>query len=753
MFDWLFNYPKSDFDAGTFTFASSLSLWLLAVLILIAAILLGWSLWRRRSQLSSGKLSTLWVLQTLVATLLLTLIWRPTLKVDAISAGENSVAVLLDSSASMQVESGGTTRLAKALEVLDEELLPELRNSFDVKTGSMGTGLTWSEDLSDTVANEQRSNISTALLDVLDQARVDPLTAVVIATDGSDNSNSIDNEFWDKLANYNVPIHTIGIGEKNLSNDTEVVSVEMPSVALPGSIQTARVTVQHGNQSNLRVKVYSGENIVAIEEKKLTGNAGQTTVDIDIDATDAGVQELRFEAEADTGDISPGNNSRKRLLQVKESSRKILYFEGEPRWEYKFIRRAINKAPGIALVTILRTTPNKFYRQGIESAEQHANGFPSNKSELYHYDAVIIGNVEAVSLNATQQQLLHDYVSERGGTLMMLAGDKALSDGGWQTSPVARALPVKLLKSGQPTFDRTHAKASLASAGYNSPITQLVSANGDNTIDDNASQWSELPELADIQLTGEVKPGANVLLNASVGSDNHPLLTHQRYGTGNTYLLASSGTWRWQMQMPFEDQRHETFWRQLLTSLAAAAPQQIQTSTDRQIYNDEKQLKISSTLFDDEFNPLSNGVVEATLTSPDGNRRTVILNASADEAGSYSATADVTQTGSWQIDIDATDADGTEVSSATQWIYREDGTAEQYALAQNDTLLKRIAGTTNGTYQTIENAGDIAQTLRTNRSGIVREQSLPLWNAPLFFLLLIGLKLLEWFLRLYWGRL
>jgi len=106
MFDWLFNYPKSDFDAGTFTFASSLDTWLLAGLILIAAVLLGWSLWRRRSQLSSGKLSALWVLQTLVAAIILTLIWRPTLKVDSISAGENSVAVLLDSSASRRRTTG-----------------------------------------------------------------------------------------------------------------------------------------------------------------------------------------------------------------------------------------------------------------------------------------------------------------------------------------------------------------------------------------------------------------------------------------------------------------------------------------------------------------------------------------------------------------------------------------------------------------------------------------------------------------------
>ncbi len=748
MFNWLLNYSKSDFDAGTLSFASSLSTWVLAGLFLLAALLLGVSLWLRRHHLGTGKTWTLWALQTLIAGLLLLMIWRPTLLVEAINPGENTVAVLLDTSASMQIESGSDSRLAEAIDLLDKALIPDLQESFTVKSGYFAETLKWSDDYSSATPNGQRSNISSTLLDVLDQARVDPLTAVVIATDGSDNSNAINNEFWDKLASYNVPVHTIGVGETQLANDTEVIAVDMPQVATPGSVQTARVSVQHGDQDSLRVKVYSGENIVAIKDKPLSRKAGQTTLEIDIDAADTGLQELRFEAEATSNDISPGNNSRKRLLQVAESNRKILYFEGEPRWEYKFIRRAVHKAPGISLVTILRTTPNKFYRQGIESPEQHANGFPATKAELYLYDAVIIGNVESVSLNGTQQKLLQDYVSERGGSLLMLAGNKALSDGGWQTSPVAATLPVELNKPTRPTFERLHAKASLAIAGTHSPITRFA-----NEAPANEIQWAELPELADIQLTGDVKPGANVLLNASIGNEEVPLLTHQRYGAGNTYLLATSGTWRWQMQMPFEDQRHEIFWRQLLSSIAAGAPQQLQTKTDRQIYSDEKLIAVTTKLFDEEFNPLSNGIVEAVLTSPDGTETSTTLKASADEAGVYTAFVTAEQTGSWQIDFIARAQDGTELNSKTQWVYREDGTAEQYALAQNDTLLKRISATTNGNYVSIKNAGDIAETLRASRSGIVREQSLPLWNAPLFFLLLIGLKLFEWMLRLFWGRL
>jgi len=749
MFDWLFNYPKTDFDAGAVTFASGLSSWLLVALILLAAVVLGFSMWRRRDQLSAAKLWTIGLLQLAVAGILLTLIWQPTLRVATISAGENTVATLLDSSASMQVESSGESRYQQALETLSEDLVPELQQHFTVKTATFGSDLTWTDDLStDNASADQRSNIAGALIHVLDQARVNPLSAVVIATDGSDNSNSLDEEFWNTLASYNVPIHTIGVGQTSLLNDTEVTSVDMPSEAAPGSIQTARVTVRHGEQKALRVKVYSGDDIIAIKDQELSGTPGQSSLDIEIDAAEAGLAELRFEAEPQPDDISPGNNNRKHLLQVQEQQRKILYFEGEPRWEYKFIRRAMHQAPAISLVTILRTTPNKFYRQGVESPEQHATGFPNTKKDLYTYDAVIIGNVESISLNARQQQLLHDYVSERGGTLMMLAGDNALSDGGWQSSAVASALPVSLQTQQRKTFNRSHAKVELASAGNYSPITRFST-----DIAENQTLWDSLPELADFQNTGAAKPGANVLLNAIYDGQSHPLLTHQRYGAGNTYLLATSGTWRWQMQLPSEDQHHETFWRQLLQSIAASAPQQMQTNTDRQIYRDENQIEIATRLLDQEFQPLANTTVEAVLTSPDGTQKNVVLNASADEAGVYSASTEAALPGSWQIDIQAQQQDGTEISSATKWIYREDGTAEQYALAQNDTFLKRVSSATGGNYYAIEDASDITSTLRAARAGIVREQSLPLWNAPFFFLLLIGLKLTEWFLRMFWGRL
>lgn len=789
MFEWLFKYPLSDFEAGEISFASTWPVWLLWLALLIAALVLGASLWRQRHQLSAGRHLLLGTIQFAMLALIAALLWQPVLAVKALLPGENTVAVLLDNSASMSHQHDDETRLQQALDSLNGGLLADLGRNFSVRLATFGSDLQWQQQLDTLPEASTQSNIAGALLDVLGQARSQPLAAIVVATDGSDNSalfgagsgegsGADKRNFWELLASFDVPVHTLGVGRESMPEDVEIVDIDLADRTLPGSVEEARVTIRHGSQESVRVKVYAGEDIIALEDRALSGSAGQSTLAIDLDANEAGLRELRFEVEVDERDPVPANNSRRRLLQVAEQQRRILYFEGEPRWEYKFIRRAVANAPGLALTTILRTTPNKFYRQGVSSAEQHADGFPDNKAELYAYDALIIGNVESISLTPVQQQLIHDYVAERGGSLLMLAGRNALADGGWQNSPVAAALPVELTAQSTPGFERIHASATLTISGMHSPITQL-----DRDPQANMKRWAEMPALADFQRTGPLKPGATALLGVELADGSYPLLAYQRYGKGTSYVLASSGTWRWQMQMPSEDQSHEVFWQQLLQSTSAAATQRLQASTNKPVYLDDNRIEIVASYLNDEFEPVSNAELSATLIAPNGSTRTVPLVASTVTAGEYRAEIDAAIGGSWKIDVAAghnttttevrntgesaievpvettdsnadknTDANS-DINTQTRWIYREDGSAENYALPQNAAFLRRVASETGGAYWPLQTADGVAEAIREARSGIVRQQTLPLWNAPFFFLLLLGLKLLEWALRLYWGRL
>ena len=111
-----------------------------------------------------------------------------------------------------------------------------------------------------------------------------------------------------------------------------------------------------------------------------------------------------------SGEENQANNKITRVVNVEKRRPRILYIQGEPVWEFKFIRRAIDDYPeiGIDLPTMLRTTQNKIYRQNNSSPKELEDGFPNKPEELFAYQGLIIGGGEASYFTPTQQQAIHD---------------------------------------------------------------------------------------------------------------------------------------------------------------------------------------------------------------------------------------------------------------------------------------------------------------------------------------------------------
>ncbi len=125
---------------------------------------------------------------------------------------------------------------------------------------------------------------------------------------------------------------------------------------------------------------------------------------------------------ASPGEENRANNSVTRLVNVESAKRRILYVEGEPRWEYKFIRRAEDDDRIVQVVSMLRTTENKIYRQGIDDPQELADGFPARGEDLFGYQGLIIGSVEAGYFTLPQQELIREFVDRRGGGVLFLGG-------------------------------------------------------------------------------------------------------------------------------------------------------------------------------------------------------------------------------------------------------------------------------------------------------------------------------------------
>ena len=268
--------------------------------------------------------------------------------------------------------------------------------------------------------------------------------------------------------------------------------------------------------------------------------------------------------------------------------------------------------------------------------------------ELFRYDAVVIGSFEATALSGEQHEILKNFVDRRGGGLLMLAGRDGLSDGGWGLVPIAQTLPAQLPATDTKSFALTTAKAVLTDYGAESPITRF-----DDDSTKNIAAWNSLPPFGDLQPLGKLKPGAVVLLNSRADNRESPLLVWQHYGRGATYLLATGSTWRWKMRLPHDDQRHYTFWRQLLHALAGDAPSRLSLTTGDKVFDDQRRVPINAEIRNEKFEPVNDANVALTVTNDDGVTVQQQMTPSGQGDGRYTAKLDAPATGLYRVSMTA----------------------------------------------------------------------------------------------------
>jgi uncharacterized membrane protein len=746
MFQLLFTHPLWAYRTGVFAFASAWPLWALVVSILVAVTVIVATLWRRR-QLGWHLLLPVGILQSLLAAAILCLLWRPVLNVERVRDRENVLAVAIDASASMAYGDGERSRLQEVAAALQNGTLAKLEDTFEVRLFSFAQTTTPLDSLESMPAPGPQTRIGDSLVQVLQSAGSVPLAGVVLFSDGAENGGSLSEERLTELASYGVPIHTVGVGPEQVAGDLELERLDVPSSAPVGSTVTAQVGIRHEGAAKTRLRVYDSDTIVAARDIELPSDTTATSLTIDLPAGEPGTHELRFALDALDGERNTVNNTRTRVVDVPATRRNILYVEGEPRWEYKFVRRAAERDRALRVASVVHTTPNKYYRQGIDTAGELAEGFPTTAAELFGYDAVVIGSYEAATLRPEQHRLLKEFVDQRGGSVLMLAARHGMASGGWQNAPIAQTLPAQLAGRQIMGLVQRPVRAQPTLYGAQSPILRF-----DPDPKKNADRWKNIPVLADYQALGKLKPGAIVLLEGNADRTRMPLLLWQHYGRGATFLLATASTLRWQMQLPPEDETHEVFWRQLLHAISATAPPRASIEPERLAYDDERNVRVVAELRNERFEPINDASVELRIAPQSDPAFTQPMQPSGQGDGRYVAGIDAASAGLYRIEMTAR-AGGRDVGSAITHVLRNDGVAEHFATNQHRAVLERLAAMTGGRYWKLSDLDGLAAAIPYSKAGVVERQTLDLWNLPAVFLLLLLLKVSEWLLRLRWGRL
>jgi len=253
---------------------------------------------------------------------------------------------------------GEKSRLQESVAALQNGPLDAFRKSFGVRLFSFSGPVQTLKQLSDIPPPGSQTRIGDALNTVLQTGATTPLSGIVIITDGDENGGTLSEERLAEIASFGVPVHTVGVGPEQIPNDLELDSVTLAENASPGEVLNAEVSIRHSAKGKTKLRVYDGEKLLAASDITLTSDAGVTTQTIAVPAGDPGVRDLRFTLDPLPNERNTINNTRTHVMDVTPHRRNILYIEGEPRWEYKFIRRAVEGDRAVRIASAVRATPN-----------------------------------------------------------------------------------------------------------------------------------------------------------------------------------------------------------------------------------------------------------------------------------------------------------------------------------------------------------------------------------------------------------
>ena len=738
---------------------------LIALLLFLMIPAVVWFLYRRTTRPITRRWKNLLIgLRSAVLMLLLLLLMRPIITTFEVNPQETYLAVLVDDSASMQIAdvAGFESRQQAVTDALygANGIVAGLTDRYQVRTFAFNQSLRRVSDASDLTAQGNSSGLEQAMRQVAEQLGGLPLSAVVMISDGADNADTDPLLSARDFAARQIPVFTVGVGEEQIPRDVGISNVSASQTILDNSVFDIQVDLNQqgysGRQLNLRVM--DGETEVASRLVTL-GNEGGRRVELEIspDRKEPILYELRVDEQ--DGEIVLQNNRYQFLVDNSERPPlNVLYVDGHPRNEFKFIRRAVESDSSLRLASYLRTGPGRFYRQGINTPLELSGGFPTRVQDLYQYEAIVLGDIGRDFFTDDQLLMLQDFVAERGGGLLV-AG---MLDDAFVDSVVADILPLTLNRSDTlPAYLQggirrgAHATGELfaprlTAAGEFSELLRLDSDDANNR-----RLWSELPTLQGIYVTGRAKPGATILLeHPALQYQNQalPLIATQRYGSGRSMSINTASTWRWQMLMSAEDESHERLWRQMLRWLAQGAMERVSVNFDRPFYNAGDTVSVSVKVLDAEYKPDNNASLWIQRSDPLGNAVDIAMEWDINQDGTYVSRFVAADEGVYRVLVDVASAAGTGLETEKPAAFVVTPSLREFNNAGRDTgMLTRIAEIGGGRYYDLSAAQQMLNDIDHVPGAYSREVQEDLWDRPWLLALLIALMCMDWMARRYRG--
>lgn len=585
---------------------------------------------------------------TLVVVLLL---WKPEWLVIHEPESRPQIAVLKDGSGSMEtLDAELPERLSPGRGVVSRKEWVETVLEGELRASLTTDGLNElvEREVGTPPADEEATagtDLTTPLVELLEERS--NLRAAILLSDGDWNQGQPPVVAAQRFLQRGVPLFTIPTGSPTRLPDIEILAVNAPTYGIVGENVQIPFSIRSSLDRELRTTVRIRDESGLQRTKEIVIPPDRVTYESILwKITREGTTTLELSLPVAEGERVDSNNAIGFNLAGRPESIRVLVIESRPRWEYRYLRNALSRDPGVELSCLL------FHPSlGTGGGPDYIDAFPSGREELAKYDVVFIGDVGVTpdQLTADQCELIKGLVENQASGVVFLPG-RSGNQLGLLDTPLGELLPVQMDRD-QPEgiVDSVASPLELTGEGRRSLLTLLA-----DTEEENPQVWRSLPGFYWHAAVKRARAGTEVLAvhgNRRTDFGPTPVIVTRIAGNGKVLFMGIDSAWRWRRGV--EDKYHYRFWGQVARwmsyqrNMAAGSNVRLYFTPERPKPGDV--VAIQANAFDPNGAPLEDGTVVVDCTAPDGSTRRLNLEKDDSSWGAFSGQLKVDQSGEWTL--------------------------------------------------------------------------------------------------------
>jgi len=783
---WLLDIDAIPADAGTLNLVweRPLSAWLWALIIALAIAFAVWSYWR----LQGRRLARYALAGVRAAALLLVMvvISGPMLELPREVIKPDWVLMLVDRSESMTIEDAPTgdagddtrssrrSREQQLQQVLRDngavwsalednrrvvwlgfhtgafslaEAEPSQREDQTAPAPDAGADPATAEAMLPVELTEptgSRTRLGRAIEQALQRAAARPISGVVVFSDGR-TDDPPDRSVLRRLQADQIRVFSVPLGSDRPLGDLAVRRVEAPTRAftrdkVPVVVEVDRLGAA-GQQIGATVRLI--DNITGDELDAADLKPGEGAEQVTLTATPnlTGEATWRVVVDTDEPDLIPENNMRSFAIELIDRPLNVLFADGYPRWEYRYLKNLMVREKSIESSVMLISADRDFAQEG----NMPITRLPRSPEEFADYDVLVIGDVPGSFYSPDQLEMMRNHVAERGAGLLWIGGPR-YTPSSYTGTPLADLLPIRGSLKLEAIGERVNMQPTELAERLG--VLQLAAASGvgwPQELRDPSYNWSQLSYAQRIE-PGRLKPTAVPLAETTTEFNGSPLplVVHMRYGAGQIIYVATDEIWRWRYGRG--EDLTEQFWVQIIRMLGretlAGASQRVALSVAPRRAEAGQPVRIEVRLLDEQLIDAGRTAMNAVIETLDGETVAEVQLSAVEQAEDHFATTYLLdRPGDYRVRIPMVAGTSIAAEAPLEVFAPED---ELRRPETDHDLLAELSTATNGRFMETADLQDLPELLPNRSVRTLNPLTERIWDTPLVFIVAVLLLAMEW---------